>query len=282
MLGVRLTLHLLLIAAALMGIGTVVAQSPYRILITNDDGADAPGIMALYRELVTLPNTEVMIVAPDRNYSGAGHWVNLRDPFLIEEVKLEDKIIGYKVNVPPASCVTIGARALMTPKPDLVVSGVNPGTNAGLVTPSSGTVAAAREAAMTGIPAIALSLDRPRSRGAFDYTRAVRYARQVVELVRSQGLPSGVFLNVNLPAQDIEPKGFLVTRQNLRDLGYVFVKQTNPLGRDLYWQTRDREPTAPEEGTDEWAVQQGYISVTPFTIDQTAPVSLPALNALKP
>lgn len=282
MAGVRLNMRLLIIAVALMTVGSALAQSPYRILITNDDGADAPGIMALYTELVTLPNTEVMIVAPDRNYSGAGHWVNLRDPFLIEEVKLENKVIGYKVNVPPASCVTIGARTLMTPKPDLVVSGINPGTNAGLVTPSSGTVAAAREAAMTGIPAIALSLDRPRSRGTFDYTRAAQYTRQLVELVRSQGLPTGVFLNANFPAQDVVPKGFLVTRQSLRDLGYVFVKQTSPLGRDLYWQTREREPLAPEEGTDEWAVQQGYISVTPFRIDQTTPVPIPGLNALKP
>lgn len=280
--GVRLTIRLLIITVALMGIGTVVAQAPYRILITNDDGADAPGIMALYKEIVTLPNTVVMIVAPDRNYSGAGHWVNLRDPFLIEEVKLEDKGIGYKVSVPPASCVTIGTRTLMTPKPDLVVSGINPGTNAGLVTPSSGTVAGAREAAMTGIPAIAISLDRPGSRAPFDFTRAAQYARQLVELVRSQGLAAGVFLNINIPAQEVEPKGFLVTRQSLRDLGYVFVKQTNPLGRDLYWQTREREPVEPEEGTDEWAVQKGYVSVTPFTINQTIPVPVPGLNALKP
>jgi 5'-nucleotidase len=191
-------------------------------------------------------------------------------------------MIGYSVNAPPASCVIIGVRTLMNPKPDLVVSGINPGSNAGLVTLSSGTVAAAREGAMSGIPAIAFSLDRPRSRLPFDYPRAAQYARRVVDMVRTRGLPAGVFLNVNLPAQDADPKGFLVTRQSRRDLGFTFLKQTNPLGRDLYWQTRNREVQTAEEGTDEWALINGYISVTPFTIDQTAPVDIPGLNTLTP
>ena len=147
----------------LMSIRVGYAQAPYRILLTNDDGYDAPGIMALYEELSSLPNTEVLIVAPNKNYSGAGHWVTLGDPFFVEDIKEKDQIIGYHVSVPPASCVAIGIRALMNPKPDLVISGVNRGANAGLVTLSSGTVAGAREGAMNGLPAIAVSLDRPQS-----------------------------------------------------------------------------------------------------------------------
>ena len=105
----------------LMSLRIVYAQEPYRILLTNDDGYDAPGIMTLYQELSSMPNTEVLIVAPNQNYSGAGHWVMLRDPFFVVDIKQRDKIIGHHVNVPPASCVAIGVRSLMNPKPDLVI-----------------------------------------------------------------------------------------------------------------------------------------------------------------
>lgn len=254
---------------------------PYRILITNDDGYDGPGIIALYEALSALPGTETLIVAPDRNYSGAGHWVMLRAPFSVSEFKRNGKRIGYHVNVPPASCVTIGVRSLMTPKPDLVVSGINPGSNAGLVTLSSGTVAGAREAAMSGIPAIAVSLDRPGTQGmALDYTRAAQIARSVVEMVRKHGLPAGIFLNVNIPSQDREIKGVRLTRQSDRDLGFFYLKQPGPPGQDLYRQTRKRELEKAEEGTDEWALVNGYVSITPYTINQTATVTVPGLDTL--
>lgn len=255
-------------------------QTPYRIMLTNDDGYDAPGIMALYNELSSMPNTEVMIVAPDVNYSGAGHWVNLREPFFVVDIRQDDRIVGHHVNVPPASCVAIGVRSLMKPKPDLVISGINRGANAGLVTLSSGTVAGAREGAMNGIPAIAVSLDRPRSRQALEYTRAAQYARKIVEAVRKDPLPFGVFLNVNIPSQDKEVMGIRTTRQSNRDLEFEYIEQTSPFGRKFYWQTRKRVLESAEEGTDEWAMTNGYVSVTPFQINQTADMDLEALKAL--
>jgi 5'-nucleotidase len=257
-----------------------LAQTPYRILLTNDDGYDAPGIMTLYRELTAMPDTEVTIVAPDRNYSGAGHWVNLREPFFVDRIRQDGREIGYYVNVPPASCVTIGVRTLMQPEPDLVISGINQGSNAGLVTLSSGTVAGAREGAMSGVPAIAVSLDRPRSPASLDYARAALYTRRIVEMVRKNGLPSGVFLNVNIPAQDIGIKGICSTRQSNRDLGFTFIRQTSPTGREFYWQSRTRELDKADEGTDEWALINGYVSITPYTIDQTITADIPGLNTL--
>ncbi len=264
----------------LMSMRIVYAQEPYRILLTNDDGYDAPGIMTLYQELSSMANTEVLIVAPNENYSGAGHWVMLRDPFFVVDIKQKDKIIGHHVNVPPASCVAIGVRSLMNPKPDLVISGVNRGANAGLVTLSSGTVAGAREGAMNGIPSMAVSLDRSRSRQPLDYTRAAQYTRKIVEAVRKDRLPFGVFLNVNIPAQDREIKGIRTTRQSNRDLEFEYVEQTSPFGRKFYWQTRKRVLESAEEGTDEWAMVNGYVSITPFQINQTADVELKGLRGL--
>jgi 5'-nucleotidase len=265
---------------ALTSVRVVYAQAPYRILLTNDDGYDSPGIMALYDELSAMPNTEILIVAPNVNYSGAGHWVNIREPFFVVDIKREDQLIGHHVNVPPASCVAIGVRSLMSPKPDLVISGVNRGANAGLVTLSSGTVAGAREGAMNGIQAIAVSLDRPRSRQPLDFAQAVQYARKIVEAVRKDPLPFGVFLNVNIPAQDREIQGIRATRQSNRDLEFEYIPQTSPFGRKLYWQTRKRVLESAEEGTDEWAMVNGFVSITPFQINQTTDVEVKGLKAL--
>ncbi len=280
-MGNRSSLLFLATVFFLTAIRGVYAQEPYRILLTNDDGYDAPGIMALHEELSTMPNTEILIVAPNVNYSGAGHWVNIREPFFVVDIKQKDQLIGHHVNVPPASCVAIGVRSLMTPKPDLVISGVNRGANAGLVTLSSGTVAGAREGAMNGIPSIAISLDRPQSRQPLDYTSAVQYARKIVEAVRKEPLPFGVFLNVNIPAQDREIKGIRATRQSNRDLEFEYVKQTSPFGRKFYWQTRKRVHESAEEGTDEWAMVNGFVSITPFQINQTTDMDVPGLKALE-
>ncbi|MBI4553411.1 MAG: 5'/3'-nucleotidase SurE [Candidatus Latescibacteria bacterium] len=256
-------------------------SSPYRILLTNDDGVSAPGLLALYGELSALPDVEVMIVAPDRDYSGTGHRVALRDTFFVSEYQRDGKLLGYSVTVPPASCVTIGVRALMGRKPDLVISGINPGTNAGLVTLSSGTVAAAREAAMNGVPAIAVSLDRPWTPSPqLDYTRAAGFVRTLVESIRQSGLPAGVFLNVNLPAADRDINGVRITRQSNRDLEFMYERRTTSSGRVYYAQSRVRTLEKAADGTDEWAVVNGFISITPYTIDQTATVPVPALEKM--
>ncbi len=277
--GFVVCLSICLVAIPMDGLGQ---DQPYRIMIANDDGFDSHGVTMLYDELMAMTNTEVMIVAPDKNYSGAGHWVMLRDPFTVTPIRRDGNVIGYNVNVPPASCVTIGIQELMDPKPDLVISGINRGANAGLVTPSSGTVAGAREGAMNGIPSIAVSLNRPSRRGvALDFKRAAEYTRKVVEMIRGTSMPHGVFLNINIPSQDVDIKGIRITRQSLRDLGFRYVNQTSPFGRELYWQTRSRDLSVAEEGTDEWAMINGYVSITPFTIDQTVRVEVPALNQLK-
>ena len=134
---------------------------------------------------------------------------------------------------------------------------------------------------MNGITSIAVSMDRPKTRGvALDFLKAAVETRQIVEAIRESPLPAGVFLNVNIPGQDVEIQGTRITRQSLRDLGFRYIRQTSPFGRELYWQTRSRDLTVAEEGTDEWALVNGFISITPFSIDQTSEIDPPTVERL--
>ena len=169
------------------------APAPYRILVTNDDGIRAPGLAALVEALA--PLGELSIVAPSTNHSGTGHALNLSDPIYVERVEVAGRA-ATGLTATPATCVRVALASLLTDTPDLVVSGVNRGSNFGLNAYISGTVAAAREAAMHGIPAIAASLDIS---GHPEYGAAAAATAQVAAIVKSGGLPRGVFLNVNVP-----------------------------------------------------------------------------------
>ena len=253
-----------LFAAAALWVATPLAQAPaapYRILVTNDDGVRAPGILAVAQALEGLG--EVTIVAPAENQSGKGHSITIADPIYVETVQLAGDLRAYGAAATPASCVKVALGALMKDKPDLVVSGINRGYNLGMVTYVSGTVGAAREAALQGIPAIAASLASEAHPG---YGPAAEMVRRVADLVKARGLARGVFLNVNVPAgtrEALEAKGLMMTRQSAQSGAERFEEQKSPTGRRFFWSLW-QEPTGNPEGTDVWAVEHGYVAITPL------------------
>ena len=234
------------------------AQRPYRILLTNDDGVRAPGILAVAQALQ--PLGEVIIAAPSENQSGKGHSIVISDPIFVDEVTLAGGLHAYSIVATPATCVKVGVRALMNARPDLVVAGINRGYNLGMVTYVSGTIGAAREAALMGIPAIASSLAVEET----DYVPAAGIVRQVAEQVRQRGLDAGVFLNVNVPRGAAGSfKGIRVTRQSALSGEERFEEQRSPSGRRMFWSIW-KEPTGDSEGTDVWATEHGYVALTPL------------------
>ncbi len=234
------------------------AQRPYRILVTNDDGVRAPGLLAVAQALQTLG--DVTIAAPSENQSGKGHSITTSDPIFVDQVTLAGGLRAYAIVAPPATCVKVGVRALMTERPDLVISGINRGYNLGLVTYVSGTVGAAREAALIGIPAIASSLAVEET----DYGPAANIVRQIAEKVRQNGLEAGVLLNVNVPAGPAASiKGIQLTRQSPLSGEERFEEQRTPSGRRMFWSIW-KEPTGDAEGTDVWATEHGFAAVTPL------------------
>ena len=234
------------------------APQPYRILITNDDGVHAPGILAVAQALKSVG--DITIVAPATNQSGKGHSITIEDPIYVDSVTLPGDLPATSVASTPATSVKVALGALLTFKPDLVVSGINRGWNLGSVTYVSGTVGAAREAALAGLPAIAASLSADES----NYGPAAQIVRQVVEMTRKTGLERGVFLNVNIPAGAASAiKGIQLTRQSGLSGVERFDEQRSPRGRRYFWSVWN-EPTGDVEGTDVWAVEQGYAAVTPL------------------
>ena len=247
-----------------------VAQAPYRILVTNDDGIRSPGLLALVEALG--PLGEITIVAPSVNHSGTGHGITLSDPIYIERVDVAGRQ-GIGLTATPASCVRVALGKLLETKPDIVVSGVNRGSNFGLNAYISGTVAAAREAAMQGVPAIAASLDIT---GHPNYGPAAAATAKVVEIVKQGGLPKGVFLNVNVPA-GTELKGLRLARQSSQMGMERYEESKTPYGRRMFWSFFE-QPTTAEPGSDVQAALDGYVSVTPL---QASEFSREAFDALQ-
>jgi 5'-nucleotidase len=233
-------------------------SQPFRILITNDDGVHAPGILAVAQALQSLG--DVTIVAPATNQSGKGHSITIEDPIYVDAVKLPGGIEATSVAGTPATSVKVAVGALLKFKPDLVVSGINRGWNVGSVTYVSGTLGAAREAALLGLPAIAASLSIDET----NYDPAAQIVRQVVEMFRKTGLDRGVFLNINVPAGAASAiKGIQLTRQSALTGVERFDEQRSPRGRRYFWSVWN-EPTGDVEGTDVWALEHGYAAVTPL------------------
>ncbi len=274
---------LLLIAAAVGPLLTTPAAGlaqgpsrPYRILVTNDDGIRAPGILALAAALQSLG--EVTVVAPSENQSGKGHSIITSDPIFVDQATVPGAVRAFGVMGPPATCVKVAVRALMTDRPDLVVSGINRGYNLGMVTYVSGTVGAAREAALLGIPAIAASLAVEQT----DYAPAAQVVKRVAEMVRASGLGPGVLLNVNIPAgAAADIKGLRLTRQSASSGQERFEEQKSPGGRRLFWNVW-KEPTGEPEGTDVWATEQGYAAVTPLRVGEFDEVTFQTLTGKLP
>lgn len=242
------------------------AQTPFRILVTNDDGIRAPGIVAVAQALTALG--EVTVVAPSENQSAKGHALAIADPVYADKVQFPGGLTAFSLTATPATCVKLALGALLPQKPDLVVSGINRDQNLGMVAYISGTVAGAREAALQGIPAIAVSLLLGRT-GELDYGPAAHYTLQIATAVKERGLEPGTFLNVNVPAGPAEAiKGIRVTTQSALAGTETFIEHARPpMGRRYFWNTYDG-PHGGAEGDDVWAVYQGYVAVTPLRVGE--------------
>jgi 5'-nucleotidase len=240
------------------------------ILVTNDDGVTAPGLIALAQELRKFH--QVTILAPDRNWSASGHVKTMHRPLRVKEVQLEDGSQALATDGAPSDCVALALLGLIPEQIDLVVSGINPNANIGHDVTYSGTVTAAMEAAIWGIPGVAVSLDSPENHlGDIDYEPAARVARVVVNKVFENQLKNKLILNVNVPyLADDSIKGFMITRQGLRVYRDRLDRRYDPRGREYYWIAGDTPTGIPEEGTDFGSLADGYVSITPLQLDLTA------------
>ena len=276
--GVRL---LLALTAAVALCAPAAAQRqvpPYRILVSNDDGIRAPGIAAVAQILQAIG--DVTIVGPSANQSGAGHSIITSQPIIREDITLPNGLKAIGLSATPASSVNVAIKNIMKPAPDLVVSGINAGLNIAFSGYLSGTVGAAREGALHGIPAIAASLAEaglPR-----DYGHAAEEVLGVARRVKQYGVPRGTFLNVSIPARPANGyRGYMVTTQALQRGGdETFAESKNPrTGNVVYWNVYTEGGSAPE-GTDMWAVANGYVAVTPMKVGETDPGQMEALKGI--
>ncbi len=240
-----------------------------RILVTNDDGYRSDGILALAEAL--RPLGDVTIVAPMTEASAIGHALTLRHPLRLEHVS--DKL--FAVDGTPTDCVNIAVTQIFGGLPDLVASGINKGWNLGDDVTYSGTVSGALEAALLGVPALAVSLRFSR---AFDFSHAARAAAALAESLLETPLPSRTFLNINVPKG--EPKGYRVTVQATRNHVTSVAERHDPKGRPYYWIEEGQDSWHPHDRSDYQAVQDGYVSVTPLHPDLTAHRALAAVERL--
>ncbi len=236
-----------------------------KILLCNDDGIHAPGLAALAEELKKL--AEVIIVAPTREQSAMGHAITMTDPLRAEEYYKNSEFFGWAVSGTPADCVKLALFALLDERPDMVISGINQGSNTGINTIYSGTVSAATEGRINDIPSFAVSLTSYKSK---DFGPAARFGAKLASQLSSLNLPKGVFLNVNVPAlPEDEIKGIRITRQGLAVYEEVYHRRADPKGRVYFWLDGERVQEEDDPQIDERAVRAGYISLTPIHYDLT-------------
>jgi 5'-nucleotidase len=248
------------------------------ILVTNDDGVTAPGLLALAQEMRRLG--EVTVLSPDHNWSASGHVKTMERPLRVRETKLADGSPALTTDGAPSDCVALALLGVVREKIDLVVSGINPNANIGHDVTYSGTVTAAMEAVISDVPGIAVSLDSKPGHGELDYGPAARVAVRVVAQVITHGLPVGVLLNVNVPCLPEEQiKGIQITRQGLRVYHDALDARKDPRGRPYYWIGGEFPTGVEEDGTDVGALAEGCVSVTPLQLDLTAYKALDKLKA---
>lgn len=262
--------------------GPVAAQSAgsatpggLTILLSNDDGYDAPGLKALAEAM--RPLGEIYVAAPAVEQSGKGHSIlTTREPIFVTERRQSNGVMWYAIEAPPATCVRLAIESLLPRRPDLVVSGINRGENLGITVYLSGTLGAAREAAIAGIPAIAVSMDGNDPK---DYATTATYLRGLIEEMRAKGLlKPGFFLNVNHPRGDA--KGVRVARLSTKATLEKYERRSSPRGRVYFWSAW--EPLKDDdEGTDVWAFVRGYITLTPMALDVTDASATVALRAFE-
>ncbi len=250
------------------------------ILVTNDDGVQAPGLLALVQEMRNLG--KVTVLAPDRNWSASGHVKTMDRPMRVRETTLVDGTPALMSDGAPSDCVALALLGIVKEKVDLVVSGINPNANIGHDVTYSGTVTAAMEAVIAGVPGIAFSLHSPEGHGALDYGPAARMAVKVAAKAIEKGWPRDVLLNVNIPyCKDDGFMGVQVTRQGLRVYRDALDERVDPRGRKYYWIGGDAPTGVREDGTDFGALEAGFVSITPLQLDLTAYQAMEAMKQWK-
>lgn len=249
------------------------------ILVTNDDGISAPGIRALIDVMKQLG--EVVVVAPDSPQSAMGHAITINNTLFINKVNFDSEVKDeYSCSGTPVDCVKLAVNEILKQKPDLCVSGVNHGSNSSINVIYSGTMSAAVEAGIEGIPAIGFSLLD------YDWNADFEPIKNSIKTIASEvlenGLPDGVILNVNFPKlKEKELKGIKVCRQAKAFWKEEFDKRKTPQGKDYYWLTGEFINQDKGEDTDEWALANGYISIVPVQFDLTAHHAIQKLNTYK-
>jgi 5'/3'-nucleotidase len=236
------------------------------VLLTNDDGVHADGIWALY-EKFKCQNHTVTVVAPDRERSAVGHGITLHQPLRASQISVNGGYPAHAVNGTPADCIKLALLEILKQQPDIVVSGINPGANVGIDINYSGTAAAAKEAALAGLPALAVSIAALHPRF---YGDTAEFIEQLACFVFAKGLPRGTFLNVNLP--DMPPtqsSGIHVSRQAANNWRIGFDKRQDPRQRSYFWQGRYPEWDSDNPDLDGSAVHLKHISITPIQSDMT-------------
>jgi 5'-nucleotidase len=248
------------------------------ILVTNDDGVTAPGLLALAQEMRKLG--QVSVLAPDHNWSASGHVKTMHRPLRVKDVELSDGSPALASDGAPSDCVALALLGLLPDKVDLVLSGINPNANIGHDVTYSGTVTAAMEAVIWGVPGIAVSLNSPENfKGRLDYGPASRVALKVAQILVSNGLPPAALLNVNVPYLPYDQiQGMRLTRQGLRVYRDQIISRLDPRGQPYYWIGGEAPTGVPEEGTDFGALSQGSVSVTPLHLDLTDQSALHELS----
>ena len=246
------------------------------ILVTNDDGITAPGL----RNLIEVMNEigEVVVVAPDSPQSGMGHAITINSTLYCDKIKVTDgPHLEYSCSGTPADCVKLAINELLDKKPDLCVSGINHGSNSSINVIYSGTMSAAIEAGIEGVPAIGFSLLDFKWNANFKPFK--EYIKKISLEALEKGIPKDVVLNVNFPLlKNGKIKGMKICRQARAYWVEEFDKRTNPMGREYYWLTGTFINEDKGEDTDEWALNKGYISIVPTQFDLTAHHSLQQLN----
>lgn len=248
------------------------------ILVTNDDGVNAPGLFVLVQEMRKLG--KVSVLAPDRNWSGGGHVKTLDRALRVKEVRLADGTQAFASDGAPSDCVSLAMLGYIKEPVDIVVSGINAGANLGHDVTYSGTITAAMEAVIAGVPGIAVSLETMDEHiGEIDYGPAAHAAARVVQQVIENGLAHEILLNVNVPfLPDDKIRGVILTHQGLRVYHSKLDERIDPRHKPYYWIGGDAPTGVPERGTDVGALAEGFVSVTPLQLDLTAYRALTDLN----
>lgn len=267
----------------ILAVPQVFAEQPIHVLVSNDDGIDSPGLAAIAGALAADPAYRVTVIAPKHQQSVSGHALVTRREV---EVTRHEPVAGcpaWSVDATPGTVARIGFTALLADDPpQLLVSGINRGENDGLGAWTSGTVAVAREGAYAGIPAVAVSLQLNWDDPQPDFEAAARWAKPVIDATREEGLPDGVYLNVNVPIDVDAIRGYRVTRMGLDRSDEARYELARVDSDGIRWYiSRWRPPTNPQPGSDSRALNSGWVAITPLGLDQTAEIAFPILQQLR-